>query len=403
MPLYSYSRIGCFEQCPRKYKFRYIEKPDIEIPQGIEAYMGTIVHESLEQCYRLAQWDKIMSRDELLAYYRRRWEDARPAELKIVRAEMTEEDYMHRGEKALERYYDRHHPFDQEITLGLEEKIIFALDPDGKCKMQGYIDRLSRDGQGCLRIHDYKTSARPKTQIEADHDDQLALYQVAVQDMWPDNNGIELVWHYVQFDTTLVSHREPEQLETLRQAYLDKIRKIERAEELGNFPTIETNLCDWCEYFKLCPAKGGPGVVVEVPDTSPVSLTKNESTRLVDEYIALGKQIKDLDGRQKEIRSILVRSVEPGTGSLLAGSGAEGLMVTLQRIAKLPTASSDPKAVDKIREIVEEAGLWPRFASLNLSQLEKALTEGDLPEVVIEKLTAFQKEQTRDSVRVKKL
>ncbi len=402
MPLYSYSRIGCFEQCPRKYKFRYIEKPDIEIPQGIEAYLGTIVHESLEQCYRLAQWDKIMSRDELLAYYRRRWEEAHPAELKIVRTEMTEEDYVHRGEKALERYYDRYHPFDQEITLGLEEKIIFALDPDEKYKMQGYIDRLSRDGQGCLRIQDYKTSGKLPTQNDVDRDEQLALYQVAVQDMWPDNNGIELVWHYVHFDATLISHREPEQLETLRQAYVDKIRKIERAEELGNFPTIETNLCDWCEYFKLCPAKGGPGVVVVEPDTRPVSLTKEEKKPLVDEYIALSKQIKELGSRQKEIRSILVQSVEPGSESRLDGSGAEGLMVMLQKITKLPTASSNPTAVEEIRKIIEEAGLWPRFAALNLSQLEKALTEGDLPEAVIEKLKEFQKEQVRDSVRIKK-
>ncbi len=403
MPLYSYSRIGCFEQCPRKYKFRYIEKPDIEVAQGIEAYMGTIVHETLQQCYRLAQWDKIMSRDELLAYYRRRWEEARPAQFKIVRAELTEEDYVRKGEKALEQYYDRHHPFDQEITLGLEQQVIFALDSNGEHKMQGYIDRLSRDKQGCLHIQDYKTSGRLPTQNDVDHDNQLALYQIAVQDMWPDNNGIELVWHYLQFDTALVSHRESEELEALRQAYVDKIRKIDRAEELGNFPTIETNLCDWCEYYDICPAKGGPGVVAMEPDTQPVSLTDDESRRLVDEYIAIGRQIKNLDNRQKEIRSVLVRSVESGTSSLLEGSAGEGVVITLQRITKLPTSSSNPKAFEAIREIIAEAGLWPKFASLNMARLEKALTEGDLPEAVIEKLTAFQQETTRDSVRVKKV
>jgi len=401
MPLYSYSRIGFFEQCPRKYKFRYIEKPDIEIPQGIEAYMGTIVHETLQQCYRLAQWDKI--RDELLAYYRRRWEEARPAEFKIVRSEFTEEDYIRKGEKALEQYYDRHHPFDQEITLGLEEKVIFALDSEGQYKMQGYIDRLSRDKQGGLRIQDYKTSGRLPTQIDVDHDDQLALYQVAVQDMWPDNNGIELVWHYLQFDTALVSHRDPAQLEELRQAYIDKIRKIERAEELGNFPTIETNLCDWCEYYALCPAKGGPSVIAPEPDARPKSITKAETKRLVDEYISLGTEIKELGDRQKKIRSTLVAQAEPGSGTTLKGSGGQGVMILLQQVAKLPTVSSNPVAVEEMQRIVEEAGLWPRFASLNVTQLEKALTEGDLPEAVMEELEGYKKETTRETVRIKKL
>lgn len=403
MPLYSYSRIGCFEQCPRKYKFRYIEKPDIEVPQGIEAYMGTMVHETLQQCYRLAQWDKIMSRDELLAYYRRRWEDARPANLKIVRTDMTEEDYARIGEKALERYHNRHQPFDQEITLGLEKQVIFALDPDGKYKMQGYIDRLSRDKQGCLRIQDYKTSGKLPTQPEVDSDNQLALYQIAVQDMWPDNNGIELVWHYLQFDTILVSHRRSEQLDELRGEYLDKIRKIERAEELGNFPTVETNLCDWCEYYQLCPAKGGPGAVATEPVIETAPISNDESRKLVDEYIATGRQIKELENRQKEIRGVLVRSVGLGTSSLLPGNGTEGVMITLQQIAKLPTVSSDPTAVEAIREIVQEAGLWPDFATLNMSLLEKALTEGNLPEVLIERLREYQRVTTRESVRVKKL
>ncbi len=405
MPLYSYSRIGCFEQCPRKYKFRYIEKPDIEVAQGIEAYMGTIVHESLEQCYRLAQWDKIMTRDELLAYYRRRWEEARPADLKIVRSEFTEEDYIRKGEKALEQYYERHHPFDQEMTLGLEQQVIFALDPDGKYKMQGYIDRLSRDKQGCLRVQDYKTSGRLPTQPEADNDNQLALYQIAVQEMWPDNNGIELVWHYLQFDTALISHREPAQLEALRQEYIDKIRKIEWAEELGNFPAIETNLCDWCEYYDLCPAKGGPGAVTPEAGARPVSLTEDESRKLVDEYIAIGKQIKALDGRQKELRSVLVQWAEAKTESVtsIKGSGAEGVTISIQHITKLPTPSADPKAAEKIQEIVTAAGLWSEFSSLNMARLEKALTEGNLPADVMEKLEKFYTPMTRDSVRIKKL
>ena len=403
MPLYSYSRIDCFEQCPRKYKFRYIEKPEIRIVEGIEAFMGKIVHEALEQCYRLVRWEKTVTCDELLAFYRRRWEESLPADVRIVRQEQTAEDYFKVGARALERFHQRHYPFNQEITLGLEQKVMFPLDPEGKYKMQGYVDRVSRDRRGWLRIQDYKTSGNLPTQQDIDSDTQLPLYQVAVRDMWPDNKGIELVWHYLQFDTILISHRLPEQLEDLRRTYIGKVTRIERAEELGNFPTNETNLCEWCEYFELCPAKGGQGAPAAGPQVAIQPVSDTERVSLVDEYIATNAEVKSLEKRLQEIRELLVQLGEPGTSTLLAGGGSEGIVLTLQKIAKLPTRSSNPWAVEEIQKLVEKAGLWRRFAVLDLGRLEKALTDGDLPGNLAGALAPFQSYVVQDRMRVKKL
>ena len=403
MPLYSYSRIDCFEQCPRKYKFRYIEKPEIHITEGVEAFMGKMVHEALEQCYRLARLEKTITRDELLAFFRRRWEESLPADIKVVRENMTADDYFRVGARALERFHERHYPFDQEITLGLEQRVVFPLDSEGKYKMQGYVDRLSRDRRGWLRIQDYKTSGNLPTQQDIDRDTQLPLYQVAIQDMWPDNNGIELVWHYLQFDTILISHRLPEQLEELRRTYIGKVTRIERAEELGNFPTNETSLCDWCEYFELCPAKGGKGAETAAPQVELRPISDAETVSLVDEYVVTNAQIKNLEKRLQEIRDLLVTLGEPGTSTLLSGSGTEGIVLALQKIAKLPTRSSNPGAVEEIRKLVEKAGLWGELAVLDLGRLEKALTDGDLPSDLTGKLAAFQSYVVQDRMRIKKL
>ena len=42
------------------------------------------------------------------------------------------------------------------------------------------------------------------------------------------------------------------------------------------FPAVETNLCDWCEYYTLCPAKGGPVVAVVEPETEPATESDSE-------------------------------------------------------------------------------------------------------------------------------
>jgi putative RecB family exonuclease len=403
MPLYSYSRIGCFENCPRQYKFRYIEKPDIEIVQGVEAFLGSTVHTALEQCYRLARDGRAMSKDELLAFFRRTWDETRPENLRIVREGLSADDYIRVGLEVLSRYHDRHAPFDHEITVALERLVSFSLDPPGQYKMQGFIDRLSRDAAGRLQIHDYKTSATLPTQPEIDADKQLALYQIAVDAMWPDNNGIELIWHYLRFDTDLVSHRDKRQLDELRQVYIDKIKRIQAAEGLGNFPTNESPLCDWCEYVSLCPAKGGPAVpVTEQPMVIPVP-TEAERRALVDEFIANDREVKRWETRQQQIREALVPLCEVGSSTLLAGSGKEGIMISRSRVVKLPTVSADSAAVERIRRLVEEAGLSAEYSSLDINGIQKALAEGRLPERLVERLQEFQQTTISDRVRIAKL
>lgn len=403
MPLYSYSRIGCFENCPRQYKFRYIEKPDIIKPEGVEAFMGKMVHETLEKCYSLAQHGRVMADEELLAYYRRRWNESLPENLKVVREDMTAEDYYNAGAEALRKYHARYAPFDQELILGLERRVVFGLDSGGNYKMQGYIDRLTRDNNGKLRIQDYKTSASLPSQQDVDNDEQLALYQIAVQEMWPDNNGVELVWHYVRFDTTMISHRDENQLEKLKKLYIDKINTIEKAEGLGNFPTNETNLCNWCEYYELCPAKGGSGVPSGDPQVEIGALSKEEIAGLVDEYLACDGEIKRLDKRVREIREILKQNSVVGTSTLHEGNQGRGIMMTLTNVEKLPTKSVDEHLADKMRQWVREEGLWDKYSSLDILSLQKDFTKGSLPSSLMERLKEILSVVVQDRLRVKKL
>jgi putative RecB family exonuclease len=378
MPVYSYSRIGCFENCPRKYKFQYIEKPPIEIAEGIEAFLGTVVHTVLEACYKLVSFGRPPNEEELLSLYQRTWTETYPAEVKIVREGVTADDYFRLGQTALRKYSTRHHPFDQETTLGLERNVSFALDPDEKYTMTGFIDRIGRDGSGRLRIHDYKTSATLPTQPEADADAQLALYQLAVETMWPNSNGIELVWHYLQFDVELISHRTPEQLTRLRQEYIGKIRRIEAATELENFPTQESALCNWCEYVALCPAKGGPGVIAPTPETPPM-LNARELAAVVDEYLVLDGRKKEAEKRQQELREIISGHSETGTTTFLAGSRGGGVIVTINQAVKLPTRSADFRTYERVREMIQSAGLYHPFSALDMGKIQDALEIGSLP------------------------
>src|SRR3954470_12037848 len=71
--VYSNSRIETFEQCPRKYKLRYVDNIRTD-REGVEAFVGKRVHETLEKLYRDLKLTKLNSLEDLLAFYEAAWE-----------------------------------------------------------------------------------------------------------------------------------------------------------------------------------------------------------------------------------------------------------------------------------------------------------------------------------------
>ena len=141
--MYSNSRIETFEQCPRKYKFRYVDniKTDSE---GIEAFVGKRVHETLEKLYRDLKLTKLDSLEDLLAFYESAWEKNWHGKVTVVREGFTPAHYFAKGQRCLRDYYKRQSPFNHGKTLGLEERIEMKLkDGDKLYSVQGYIDRLT--------------------------------------------------------------------------------------------------------------------------------------------------------------------------------------------------------------------------------------------------------------------
>jgi len=249
-PLYSHSRLSSFENCPKQFEFRYIQKIPSET-ESIEAFVGKRVHEILERLYLFVGRGQIPGIEKVVDRYQKLWEDTWDAErVRIVREGTPLSFYRELGERCLRSYYLRHYPFDGDETLGIEKRVVFPLDDEGRYKMQGIIDRVSRARDGVIEVHDYKTGARVPSQKSLDGDRQLALYQIGLAREYGEDQPFRLVWHYVAKDVTRVSTREPEDLSALRRATIERIAEIESADA---YPARKTALCGWCEYRDRCP------------------------------------------------------------------------------------------------------------------------------------------------------
>jgi len=256
--VYSHSRLSCFENCPKQFYYRYVERIPVE-SESIEAFVGKRVHDVLERLNRFIERGLVPSLRRVIDRFRAEWAEHFDAErVRVVRAEMPVESYAELGERCLGNHYRRQYPFDRDETLGIEAHVAFSLDGDERYRIQGYVDRIARAPDGAIEIHDYKTGRFVPSQQSLDDDRQLALYQLGIGDRYG-AGAVRLVWHYLQRDQMRVSTRSRQQLEALRGRTIGLIDRIESEVAFEPQPSA---LCTWCEFNHLCPAAGARAATV---------------------------------------------------------------------------------------------------------------------------------------------
>jgi putative RecB family exonuclease len=219
--------------------------------QTIEGFLGEKVHGVLEWVYNESKYRvNDISLDELIQRYAESWKRDFNNEIKIVKSGLDEEHYFNKGIKFLIDYYAKHSPF-RDNTIATEKKICINLDSERRYLLIGYIDRLVHHKENNIfEIHDYKTGSL-KTQEELDRDRQLALYSIGIREIFNEASDVHLVWHFLDFNHTMISKRTKEQLEKLKEEIITLINKIESSKD---FPPNPSKLCDWCEFRSYCPA-----------------------------------------------------------------------------------------------------------------------------------------------------
>ena len=248
MTMYSHSKLSTFEQCQLKFKYRYLDKIILET-KSIEAFLGTIVHDTLEWLYIIkSKENRIPNIEKIIEYYANKWEEDDNENVIIIKKGLTKKDYFNKGIKFILDYYTKHKPFDEK-TIGIEKRIVIELSKSKGHKIQGFIDRLVHNSEKDeYEIHDYKTSNFLPRKSKFDTDRQLALYSIGIKELFGEDKNVILVWHYLAHNIKICSQRTNEQLEQLKKEILELIDKIESTTE---FPPNKSALCS-CVNIILC-------------------------------------------------------------------------------------------------------------------------------------------------------
>lgn len=238
------SGAATFEQCPRRWRFRYVDRlPD---PPGADALVGTFAHLVLE---RLMQQHPIRrTTDEARRIARAAWpeiagsEDYRDLELDDQQARA----FRWQAWRAIEGLWDLEDPTGVDVR-STEQSVSVTLDG---VPFRGVVDRVESEPEG-LVISDYKSGRAPTPRYAPSRLQQVLLYAAAIAEETGDRPvRAQLLYLGQRIVATAVTPVElggaVDQLKSTWDAISDACDGDEFAARPGP-------LCAYCAYAERCP------------------------------------------------------------------------------------------------------------------------------------------------------
>ncbi len=254
-PLYaaSPSRLLAFLDCPRRYRFQYLDRPTPQRrPQRAHTSLGIAVHNALRDWWDLSEDRRTPQAGADLVDGA--WIDVG------FRDQAQSRHWRERSKAAVTAYLATVDPRRQPV--GIERSVAFKTEG---LRLAGRIDRLDdRDGE--LVIVDYKTSRVAPTPDDARTSLALGLYAAAIWKMFR-RPALRVELHHVPTGAVAVHEHTRESVARKVEQARGIARDAQRADEdfadrgsgSGAFPPVVGPLCTWCDFRAHCPEGQGAG------------------------------------------------------------------------------------------------------------------------------------------------
>jgi putative RecB family exonuclease len=231
------SKLQCYLDCPRLYRFRYIERRR-ERRAFAHTALGRSVHKALREFYARPGAERTLP--FLLRELRRAWDGSG------YRSQQQAEDALERAERMLATYHGtRDHAAVRPMAL---ESKFRVSHPKERILVTGRVDRIDiRDDE--YVIVDYKTGNFRQDSDSIDASLPLSLYAMAVGAQLGKHVGV-IVLEHLASGRSAETRRDPDRL---RGDWKSVVDIVEEMRAVSEHPPRTGPLCRWCDYLALCP------------------------------------------------------------------------------------------------------------------------------------------------------
>lgn len=239
------SSASAFEQCPQRWRFRYLDRlPD---PPGEAALAGTFAHRVLELLLQHPSAER--TPDQAKAIARAEWPAmaADPDFQSLALDDTQARRFRWVAWSAIEGLWTLEDPRHVEVQA-TEQKVDATL---GDVPFRGIVDRLDIEADGMV-VTDYKSGRVPRPRYRAGRLAQVLLYAAAVRDALGDAPRRARLLYLGQrtVETEVTDDNLAEVVDGLSSTWAD----VQRSCASDEFETRTGPLCAWCPYLEQCPA-----------------------------------------------------------------------------------------------------------------------------------------------------
>ena len=238
------SGAGTFEQCPRRWRLRYVERlPD---PPGEAALAGSFAHRVLELLMQRDPHERTVEIAKAIA--RAEWPgvEADPDFRALGFDETGSKHFRWKAWQAIEGLWALEDPKAVDVRA-TEHDVEADL---GGVPFRGIVDRLDEEGDG-LVVTDYKSGKAPSARFRRGRLDQVLLYAAAVE---------QATGKMPVHARLLYLGQRPVGIKVTRKeidSVVDKLAgtwaAINTACDTDEFEPRTGPLCGWCPYVDRCP------------------------------------------------------------------------------------------------------------------------------------------------------
>ncbi len=237
------SSASTFQQCPKRWKMRYMDRlPD---PPGQAALAGTFAHLVLEHLLQESTDQRTIENAKLLA--RKCWPEIE-TDKDYVALELDETEARHFrwiSWKAIEGLWTLENP--QEVVVEATEQLIDA-EIEG-VPFRGIVDRLDREPDG-LVVSDYKSGKAPRPRYVEGRLAQVLLYAAAIANDLGERPRRARLLYLGQ--RTVEAEVTDEALKIVAADLKTTWSSMTTSCESGEFEANTGPLCGWCPFIAEC-------------------------------------------------------------------------------------------------------------------------------------------------------
>ena len=261
--VYSYSKLSCFETCPKQYYFNYLD-PEIAL---IKKYLkkprdyqtkGSAVHDAitlfhhlpvkkrnfnnLKECLLNAWYSEISPSQkpplgekggfENLEHERRIYRESLILLSNLLKIESNDPKIFYLPTKKIKESFQDY----QDLVKPLNKELAIS----------GKFDRIDELEKDNLKIIDYKTGGKVKDEF------QLYFYKVLAEINFKKKVSLVSFYYLNQGkDEEFNIANQKIKSEKIKDEIVNKVKKIKKTKK---FETKTSRLCNYCDFKEVCPA-----------------------------------------------------------------------------------------------------------------------------------------------------